>query len=106
MKSLLASDANEVIKTIQFSQRWLLLAALSYNTEENSFASDYIYDLSVKRTQRLKDNHSELWDEHSIYPEVFVEDSAWTYTSQHFPINDEIKGWLNDQRNYCKTFTS
>ncbi|KGK41219.1 hypothetical protein LH51_16610 [Nitrincola sp. A-D6] len=53
----------------------------------------------------MRKRYSDIWDEHSIYPEVFVEDEAWMFTSHHFPINDEVKGWLDEQRKRTESYT-
>jgi hypothetical protein len=48
--------------------------------------------------QTMCERYPDLWDHSSVYPEVFIEDDAWTYTSQHFPQDDVVKGWYEDYR--------
>lgn len=83
---------------IETAQEWLLAAAYSYNHEEVEFASDWIYDASVRELQRYKDRYPEQWALSPVCPEVFIHDDAWQYTSQHFPKNEEVKGWLEGYR--------
>jgi hypothetical protein len=82
---------------IENDQRFLLAAAYAYNTGQQ-WISDHIYDLSVRYMQTMCERYPDLWDHSSVYPEVFIEDDAWTYTSQHFPQDDVVKGWYEDYR--------
>lgn len=77
---------------IEWERKWLLMAAFSYNTEENAYFSDMVYDFAVSHTKKLKDRYPDEWKACDYYRDIFDdEEEAWTYTSQHFPINDEIK---------------
>ena len=88
------------LKDLEWEQRFLLTAAHSYNSEDEPMVSDAVYDFTVKVLQGIKVNHPELWASSSIYPEVFKDpEDAWTYTSSHFPVNDEIAGWLAERKN-------
>lgn len=87
----------DVLKKIHREQQWLLLAALSYNTEEECLASDKVYDYVTKLLIDYRDNYPEEW-QHSIYPEVFIDNQDWTFTSMHFPQNEEIAQWLKEQK--------
>ena len=80
---------------IEWEQKLLLMLAQSYNTEENPMASDAIYDYSVSVLQDLKARYPEEWQQSSMYPQVFQDpEQAWTFTSQHFPVNEEIAEWI------------
>jgi len=80
---------------LEWEQRFLLTAAHSYNTEDNPMVSDLVYDYTVRVLRRIQEDQPEVWASSSVYPEVFKDpEEAWTYTSSHFPVNDEIAGWL------------
>ena len=80
---------------IPWEQKLLLIAAYSYNTEENPMMSDAVYDYTTRQLQQLKAQYPSEWASNSIYPDIFLDpDEAWKYTSQHFPINEEIHEWM------------
>lgn len=84
-------------QSIKSSQKFILAAAYAYNNDIE-WISDKVYDMSVKMLKRLKDSYPEEWEHHSIYPEVFVKDEDWTYTSSHFPLTDDVKAIYEDYR--------
>jgi NAD-dependent DNA ligase len=86
------------LEELEWEQRFLLTAAYSYNTEDNPMLSDEVYDYTVKLLSVMKVRSPKLWEESSVYPEVFKDpEEAWTYTSTHFPTNEEIAGWLTER---------
>tara|TARA_R110000868_G_scaffold61189_14_gene186091 strand:- start:1526 stop:1819 length:294 start_codon:yes stop_codon:yes gene_type:complete len=87
------------LEELEWEQRFLLTAAHSYNTEDNPMVSDLVYDYTVRVLQGIKVKQPEVWASSSVYPEVFKDpEEAWTYTSSHFPVNDEIVGWLAEYK--------
>ena len=84
---------------IEWEQKLLLIFAQSYNTEDNPMVSDALYDYSVHVLQDLKAKYPEEWELSRMYPEVFqAPDQAWTFTSQHFPVNEEIAEWMLERK--------
>lgn len=76
---------------IEEAQNWLLIAAYVYNHEDGEFASDWVYDATVRELQRYKINYPAAWARCTVCPEVFTHGDAWQYTSQHFPAADRRK---------------
>lgn len=82
---------------IENDQRFLLAAAYAYNNGIE-WVSDKTYDMHTAWMIRMRDRYPALWSQSEVYPDVFIQDDAWTYTSQHFPQDDVVKGWYEGYR--------
>jgi NAD-dependent DNA ligase len=85
------------LSELESDQRFILAAGYAYNTGKE-WVSDATYDAGIHFLQTMRDRYPDLWNQSSVYPEVFIEDEAWTYTSQHFPQDDVVRGWYEDYR--------
>lgn len=89
---------SKMLLGIEQEQRWLLLAALSYNCDDDVLASDQVYDWSVANLLTTMNQNPTAWASSDVHPEVFQDpERAWAYTSQHFPTNQRVRGWLEAQ---------
>lgn len=85
------------LKDIESDQRFILATGYAYNNGIE-WISDRTYDLGIRYLMRVRDEHYDLWCQSKVYPDIFIDDNAWTYTSQHFPNNDVVKGWYEEFR--------
>lgn len=84
------------VQLIRSDRMWLLQAAYAYNHLDECIYTDESYDRCVRYLMEYRDIYPEEWLACSIYPEVFENDD-WTYTSSHFPNDETVRIWYEDQ---------
>lgn len=90
------------VQIINQDRKWLLQAAYAYNHLEDCPYSDQVYDYTTKCLIQHQERYPEEWIASSMYPEVFVRNDDWKFTSQHFPVSAEIAQWFEEQQERVK----